>query len=387
VTVEALAKSVPAMGYQVVHVVALASPHAAASPIKVDGTTIENEFLRMKVDPKTGCVTSLLDKAGNHEAVAAGGCGNLIQAFKDVPRTQDAWEIRFDEDEWDLNQPKSVTVVERGPERAVVRIEHAFRNSTVQQDLTVYAGVPRVDVKTRIDWHEAHVLLKAAFPVNVTTDKATFEIPYGTIQRPTTRNTPEEQGMFEVPALRWGDLSNASQGFSLLNASKYGYDAKGNVIRLSLLRSPQMPAPDNRIADQGLHEFTYSLFAHSGGWQAANTMRQGYELNFPLIASIAETHAGPWPSSRSLSRIDASNAILTVTKKAEDNDNLIFRFYEFEGKRSDVRLQLPQKAASAVETDLMEKRGTPLTLSSDGREVMVPTGPYEIKTVEVTFAK
>jgi alpha-mannosidase len=223
--------------------------------------------------------------------------------------------------------------------------------------------------------------------VNVQSDKATFEIPYGAIERPTTRNTPEEQGMFEVPALRWGDLSNATQGFSLLNASKYGYDAKGNVIRLSLLRSPQMPAPDNHIADQGLHEFTYSLYAHAGGWKAGNTMRQGYELNYPLIPVVAQPHSGSWQARQSFGGIDAGNVILTVMKKAEDDDGLIFRFYEFEGKQSEVRLRLPRQAASAVETDLMEKRGQAVTVAASGREVVVPTGPYEIKTVEVTFAR
>ena len=192
--------------------------------------------------------------------------------------------------------------------------------------------------------------------------------------------------MFEVPALRWGDLSNATQGFSLLNSSKYGYDAKDNLIRLSLLRSPQMPAPDNHIADQGFHEFTYSLYAHAGDWKTGNTMRQGYELNYPLIAVIAQPHAGPWKATQSFSRIDSANVILTVMKKAEDDNGLIFRFYEFEGKPAEVRLQLPRKAATAFETNLMEKRGQAVTIAPSGRELVIPTGPYEIKTVEVTFA-
>jgi alpha-mannosidase len=246
--------------------------------------------------------------------------------------------------------------------------------------------VPRIDVNTQVDWHEQHILLKAGFPVNVHSDKATFEIPYGSIERPTTRNTPEEQGMFEVPALRWGDLSNAAQGFSLLNSSKYGYDAKDNVIRLSLLRSPQMPAPDNQIADQGFHEFTYSLYPHSGDWKAGNTMRQGYELNYPLIPVISQPHAGPWKATQGFARVDPGNVILTVVKKAEDDDGLIFRFYEFEGKPAEVRLELPRKAAAAFETNLMEKRGQPVTIAPSGRELVIPTGPYEIKTVEVTFA-
>ena len=394
VTLDMMVKGVPSLGYQVVHVAAVANARTPATSLKVDGLNLENEFFRVKLDAHTGCVTSLVNKSDSREALAPGGCGNLLQAFKDVPRTQDAWEIRFDEDVWELKQPQSVTVIEQGPERAVVRIQHTFHapnrkegpDSTIRQDLTVYAGVPRIDVNTQVDWHEQHVLLKAGFPVNVHSDKATFEIPYGTIERPTTRNTVEEEGMFEVPALRWGDLSNATQGFSLLNASKYGYDAKDNVLRLSLLRSPQMPAPDNHIADQGFHEFTYSLYAHAGGWQAGNTMRQGYELNYPLIAVSTQSHAGSWPARQSFGRVDPANVVMTVVKKAEDDDGLIFRFYEFEGKAGEVRLQLPRKAASAVETDLMEKHGRALTLAASGRELVIPAGPYEIKTVEVTFS-
>jgi alpha-mannosidase len=147
-----------------------------------------------------------------------------------------------------------------------------------------------------------------------------------------------------------------------------------------------MPAPDNRIADQGFHEFTYSLYAHSGDWKTGNTMRQGYELNYPLIPVISQPHAGLWKATQSFSRIDSGNVILTVVKKAEDDNGLIFRFYEFEGKPVEVRLQLPRKAASAVETNLMEKRGRAITIAPSGRELVVPTGPYEIKTVEVTFA-
>jgi alpha-mannosidase len=153
-----------------------------------------------------------------------------------------------------------------------------------------------------------------------------------------------------------------------------------------LLRSPQMPAPDNQIADQGFHEFTYSLFAHAGNWKTGKTMRQGYELNYPLLAAVTQPHGGTWPAKLSFSRIEAGNVVLTALKKAEDNNGLVFRFYEFEGKAGEVRLQLPRKAATAVETDLMEKQGKPVTISPSGRELLIPTGAFEIKTVEVTFA-
>lgn len=382
VKLEVLARSVPAMGYEVIHVVPVAKATTTASALKVSGTTLENEYLRVKIDPQTGCITSLINKTNNKETIAAGGCGNLLQTFVDKPPRQDAWEIKFDEQSWDLKQPQDVKLVESGPVRAVVRIRHKFQNSTFVQDVILTAGVPRVDVEMRVDWNEKHILLKVGVPVNVKTDKATFEIPYGTIERPTTRNTPAEKAKFEVPALRWGDLSDATHGLSLLNASKYGYDARDNVIRLSLLRSPVSPDPH---ADEGHHEFNYALYPHAGDWDSGNTMRQGYELNFPLIPVNAPAHAGPLPAKHSFARIEPGNVVLTAVKKAEDDDALIFRFYEFAGKQTQVRLHLSDDAVAASETNLMEKTSRDLGLQPGSRELVIPTGPYEIKTVRVSF--
>ena len=126
------------------------------------------------------------------------------------------------------------------------------------QDITLYAGADQVDVVNEIDWHETHVLLKAAFPLAATSGKATYEIPYGSIQRPTTRNNSWEKAQFEVPAQRWADLGDGQHGFSLINESKFGYDDDGDQLRLTLLRSPTWPDPD---ADRGHHHFSYAALS------------------------------------------------------------------------------------------------------------------------------
>jgi alpha-mannosidase len=387
VSLEVMAKAVPPVGYETIHIATAPAARAETSPLKTTGMTVENELIRMKLDPKTGCVTSLVTKADNKESIAPNGCGGLLQTFVDRPAQQDAWEIKFDEKSWDLKQPESVKVVEQGPERTVIHIADKFQSSTFGRDVIVRAGSPRVEVNLHADWHENHILLKVGVPSAAQSDKATFEIPYGTIQRPTTRRDSIEQAMFEVPALRWGDISNQQQGISLLNASKYGYDAKDNVIRISLLRSPNMPAPDNHVADQGTHDMTYALYPHSGDWRAGQTMRQGYELNYPLIALATEPHAGSLPSKHAFAKIEPGNVILTVMKKAEDDGALIYRFYEFEGKDAHVKLELPEKAASATEANLMEKREGAIQLAADGRSLSLDAKPYEIRTVAVKFGQ
>jgi alpha-mannosidase len=354
---------------------------------------MENGSVRMTVDPQTGCITGLLDLRTRTEALApaetdTGGpksyaCGNLLQAFYDKPQKWDAWNIDadFEKQHWDLDKADEVKLVEGGPLRAIIRVKKHFQNSTFVQDITMYAGVPRVDVKMQADWHEKHILLKVAFPVSVHSDKATFEIPYGAIERPTTRNTPAEQAKFEVPAQRWADLSDTKHGFSLLNDSKYGYDVRGNVLRLSLLRSPEWPDPH---ADEGHHEFTYSLYPHAGTWRDAQTVRRGYELNYKLLAIRSQKHDGTLPAEYSFVKIESDNVVLTAVKKSEDDDSLVLRFYEWAGREEDVKLQLPAGARSASETDLMERSIADLAVHDD--VVTVHTKPYEIKTIKVRFA-
>ena len=389
-----LKASVPSLGYRTYYV--RGTPKTSAAPLEIKATadTLENDVVRLKVDQQTGCMTSLFDKRSKRESLApsetdTGGpkqsvCGNLLQTFRDKPKQWDAWNIDadFEKEHWDLDHPDEVKLVENGPLRAVLRVKNHFQNSTFVRDIAVTAGSPRVDVHMTADWHEKHILLKVAVPSSAHNERATFEIPYGSIERPTTRNTPAEKGKFEVPALQWADLSDATHGVSLLNDCKYGYDAKGNVLRLSLLRSSEWPDPH---ADEGRHEFTYSFYPHGGGWQEGLTVRQGYELNYPLLTRQIEKHDGDFMDEFSFLGLQQENVVLTALKKGERSDDLIARFYEWAGKESDVRLQFSADVDSSTETDLMENAGA--TVGVHGKIVTVHTKPYEIKTVRVHFSK
>ncbi|HLK05659.1 MAG TPA: alpha-mannosidase [Candidatus Acidoferrum sp.] len=382
--------NVPSLGYTTYFVRAAARAVPTSAHVKSTATTLENEYVRLTIDPATGCMTSLFDKKAGTESLATpdtdtGGpktmiCGNLLQAFQDKPKAWDAWNIDadFEKVHWDITTADEVKVIESGPLRAILRVKQHFQNSTFVRDIIVTAGSPRVDVKTSVEWNEKHILLKVGFALSARSEKATFEIPYGSIERPTTRNTPAEKGKFEVPALQWGDISDAKHGLSLLNDCKYGYDAKGNVLRLSLLRSPEWPDPH---ADEGHHEFTYSIYAHPGSWRDALTVRRAYDLNYPLIYVQAEKHAGSLPAIQSFLNVAQENVVVTAFKKAEDGDSLVVRFYEWAGKNDEVRLHFSALAQSATETNLIEKEGDALTIR--GNEIIVPTKPFEIRTVQV----
>ncbi|NYF92252.1 glycoside hydrolase family 38 C-terminal domain-containing protein [Tunturiibacter empetritectus] len=375
------ARSVPSMGYEILHVIP--GRKRFASDLKASGTTMENAALRVVIDPKTGCITSLFDKKSNFESLAKGACGNQLQTFTDTPKDFDAWNI--DRGTLDRMTPienvDSVKLIESDAVRAIVRVTRTWQSSKFLQDITLYANANTISVDNDIDWHETHILLKAAFPLAVTAPMATYEIPYGTIERPTTRNNSWEQAKFEVPAMRWADLGDTQHGFSLINESKYGYDGVNNLLRLSLLRSPTWPDPE---ADRGHHHFGYQLYPHAGTWQQALTERQGYEYNYKLWAVQVEAHTGTQLAEHSYLSVEPENVVLTAVKKAEDANGLIFRVVEWAGKQSNVTFTLPSGATTVTCTNLMEKPlGEPLPIKAN--EVTLPIRPYEILTIRADY--
>jgi len=376
-------RNAPSLGYEVLHVVAGGTP--APTDLHAEGLTLENSLLRVTLDGQSGCIKSLYDKQSKFESIAAGGCGNQLQTFQDTPKDYDAWNIDagFDRQVTALDKADSVELVEKGPLRATIRIARTWQNSKFVQDISLYAGLGRVDIANNIDWHETHVLLKAAFPLAASSPQATYEIPFGSIERPTTRNNSWEAAKFEVPALRWADVGDGLHGFSLINESKYGYDAKDNVLRLSLLRSPTWPDPE---ADRGHHQFAYSLYPHAGDWKQALTVRRGYEFNYQLRAQQVDAHDGALPAKHSFVGVFGDNVVLTAVKKAEDGDALLLRIYEWAGKTANIRIQVPEGATSAALTNLMEKPDGGILAVAD-HQIAVPVHPFEIVSVLVNFAR
>ena len=389
-----LAAGVPALGYTLLYASSKSDADKSHVPRFEVGNEqnsfiLENTHIRLRVDKSTGCLT-LLQGGGKPNATMAeyfapNSCGNQLQAFADNPKNYDAWNVdpgTLDKAPTIIDKVDSVKVIADGPLRRTVRIERTWKSSHFTQDISLDAGADTVIVDNTIDWHESHVLLKAAFPLAASSGKATFEIPYGSIQRPTTRDNSFSKAQFEVPALRWADLGDGKQGVSILNDSKYGYDALGNTLRLTLLRSPTWPDPD---ADRGVQHFRYAIYPHAGPWQKAETVHRAYELNQPLVATQTFAHTGSLPPTHSFVSIDgAPSVILTAVKKAEDADALIFRMYESAGESARVTLHIPPGGISATETNLMEKpEGGALPLSAD--TVTLQIKPYEIRTLEVMY--
>jgi alpha-mannosidase len=377
-----IAEDIPSIGYATYYL--RKTRTARAKPdMKIGKDFLENEYLRVVLDAKTGNIASIFDKVNKKEILEQGKGGNVLEIFEDIPSEFDAWNIGYTGKEWKIEDVKSLSIKTQNPYRVSLRVERAFGDSTFTQDLTLLKGVPRLDIENTIDWKESHRLLKAAFNLAVKNDFATYEIPYGTIERAAVPKNSLDKAKYEVCGHTWIDLTDQSgtYGVSLLNDSKYGFDIKDSKMRITLLRAPKYPDPE---ADRGAHKFAYSIYPHKGDWREGQTFHKGYELNYPLRAMIGGSSGSTGrPESLSLVAASSPDIMITAVKKAEDSDHIVVRFFELHGKMVDAKLVFSKEPLRAAEADLIER---PLRdVGFKGKTVLVPTRPHEIKTLLIRF--
>jgi alpha-mannosidase len=351
-------QNIPSFGFQHIKVSTNSSAVIASEPWKSSTHGIETPYFRVRLDGK-GFLSSLYAKHLRRELLEKGKRGNSFLTFRDAPKLWEAWNIdpEFEKHKTELWKIKQIKVTEHGPLRATIRIEMKTDNgSTLSQNVHFYHQSPRIDFQTHVRWQEMQSLMKVAFPLNMKTGNVTYEIQFGAIQRSSKQRTDEEKAKFEVPAQQWADISDAKYGVSLLNDCKYGYDAKGNILRLTLLRSPHYPhpidpsRPDTCLIDQGDHTFCYALFPHSGDWTKGQTVHQARELNNPplVFPNILVDEIPPFIES------SKPNIIVDSIKKAEESDAVIIRLHEAHGIPTDTLLSFGHDAASIIDCNLLE---------------------------------
>lgn len=385
-----------ALGMVVVDAAQSAAP--PTGPVRVDGRRLSNGLIDVEID-ELGRIGGLrCAQTGREACGAAPGGGrtaiNQLVLYTDVPGHYDAWEIaRHDVDPGSpvLDPPVRCEVVERHPLRAVIEVERPLgRASRIVQRYVLEAGSPRVNIHSRVDWHESRTLLRATFPVDVRARRAAYETQFGYIERTTHANTAWDQAMFEVPAQRWIDLSEPGLGVGLLNDCKYGHSCRGNVMGLSLLRSPVFPDPR---ADRGAHEFTYSVMPHGGDWRAAGVAREAEALNVPLLvrpltAGPARGVHGRWAPFE-LATSGGAAVEVTAAKHAEDGDGRrVLRLCETAGGGGTVRIAWRRPVARAAPIDLLER---PLAAEgfahdADAGVTTLQVRPFQVWSLSIQFA-
>jgi alpha-mannosidase len=358
------------------------------SALVASPTLLENRYLRVELNDQ-GDIGRIFDKRCAREVIVEGKVANQFQLFEDRPRTPDAWDIDifYDDKVWFADPAASITVKENGPLRASVEIQRAIFGSQITQTISLYRNSPLIVFDTKVDWVERNVLLKVAFPIEVLSPHATYEIQWGNVERATHINTSWDWAKFETCAHKWVDLSEGGYGVSLINDCKYGHDIHKNVIRLTLLRGTSDPDPK---ADLGFHNFSYALLPHQGSWDET-TLAYAYAFNDPAFVAPCEKTADSSPSSgsrwagNSLIQTSSPNIIIETIKVAEDGQGIIIRLYESMRVRDLIRVQTMTPIVAAWRTDLLENNLE--TMQFTGNTIDLPVDPFEIITLRIILEK
>ena len=308
---------------------------------------IENENLKLEINPETGYISSLFDKTNNRKVFKEPAA---VPVIIDVEHA-DTWGhglFSFRDEVGRFNNAK-IKIIESGPVRSVISVESYFETSILKQNFILYEGSNQIEVEVKLDWREKFKLLKLSFPLNITGEiKIACDVPFGHVDRPA--DGLEESGQM------WLDVSADGYGTALLNDGKYSFNVLENDMRMTIVNSSMyadhygqhLRDDQNEYLDQGIQYFKYTLLPHNGGWQDAGVVKEAIALNTEPIYITETYHKGPLPGTYKGIDVSAENIIITAIKPASDGNGTILRAYESAGKDTDCIIKLPFLDATVI---------------------------------------
>jgi len=337
--------------------------------------SLDNKFVKVKIDSQ-GRLISFYDKKQKRELISAKMEANQFILAEDLPRNWDAWDIEryYRKAEKEVKSEVSMEIISSGPLESRIRVCRKLgERSQLEQDIILQNNSYRLDFETRINWLEKHRLLKVAFPFDIHTNKALYEIQGGYIERPNHDNTSWDRAKFEVSARRWAVIKEPDFGAALLNDCKYGYEALESELRLTLLTSSTGPDPE---ADQGQHIFTYSLLAFGGILENSEILSEAQKLNSPCLITKED-----FQDLQSVLEVEDDGIELIAFKKAESRDSIIIRLCEKWGRKTESIIKLSFMPEEIYEVNMLENNHE--FLCRKEKEINLKFSAFEIKNLEI----
>ena len=347
----------PALGYQLFRLRPGTAPSLSPPPagtLQVTEQLLENDFVRIDVDPAVGWISCWLDKVADVDLMAGVDPRNHTQAVADH---SDTWGHRIVSYSG-AGEPMTlqhIEVAETGPLRAKLRIVRHWRSSELVEELSLTRDARELQIDVTLDWREPAHLLKLRFPTGLDAPQATCDAPFGVVGRAVDGA--------EQPIQSWVDLSGRIDGqpagLTLITNGKHGIDVSPGPepsVGLTVVRSPVFawhdprrldPAGHYRYQDQGQQRFSYVLVGHGEEWTTAQPTRRAALLGAPVRAMQESFHPGWRPPRASFVSDGGGAVVITTVKGSEDptdtpaGADLIVRAVETSGTPAHARLQLP----------------------------------------------
>jgi alpha-mannosidase len=410
-----MADDVPSLGYKTFYI-RRAGDHespavrasAADASTPVEGC--ENRFYRITLVP--GGIKSLLDKEQNREMLGAGKFlgGEVFTMYS--PGTgagefgaveQPVMDSTFDRVA--IHKP-TWKLVEKGDVRSVYQLEQPLADTTVRQRLVVWNQIKRLDCDVDLQDFNGHLCreFRMALPLASAKPKITYEVPFDAVQLGkdeipmTGGNAYGGLNYYQLcrdihprEVQDFVDASDEQSGLTM-SSSVSVFDwidpttnaPTGAILQPILLASRRScNGEGNWYVQAGDHHYSFAITSHEGGWR--NGWRDGIAANHPLIPVInlkARTDAS-LPESKSFFSLSESNVVISTIKKCEDDNSVVVRLYDIEGRDTQPSLASFLPVSEAKHVNIIEEPDA--NMDPNGHEVRVPVGRHAIETVKLSL--
>ncbi|MDD5688389.1 MAG: glycoside hydrolase family 38 C-terminal domain-containing protein [Elusimicrobia bacterium] len=372
------AERVPSLGYKTYFISSEPKSNNIIDEPKIEKKFENSEYL-LVMDLTTGCIRQLYDKKQKKELIKG---GNLFKLYTELHQGMTAWYIGKTDTIKSIYTTKVKKTI-KGSVCDIIETETKIEDSKINQQIIFFKNINKIEFRTHILWNERGTpkrgvpMLKVSFPISIMSEVSSYDIPFGTIDRPNNGQ--------EAPALKWVDYSDNKIGVSLLNDCKYGHNIQGNNIELTLIRSPYEP---DLNPDCGEHTFCYALYPHRGDWKKAVVNKKGYEHNIPLIAVVvndvnASKDNKVLPLEKAFMTNTADNIIVTCLKVAEDAKGLIMHAYESECKATKNSFKFNIDVKAVTETNLIEDKISSVKVTKNNLDCKF--SKWEIKSYRIYY--
>jgi alpha-mannosidase len=309
------------------------------------------------------------------------------------------------------------TIFLHGPVRSTAVREAQFKHFQLREHFHFYPRLDRVDIDVEIlNWDGTKEReLRVAFPLNLDGVRLSYEVPFGKVEigkdeldfslLPPNPDCQFMRGIYggdqPLPyreAINWIDASaDRYQQWGCLAASDCTvhrfHDETSDpvaypVLQHALLSTRKSHAwnPTYWFTQEGSYRFRMALYPHPGGWRVR--YRDGIAFNYPLLAFVGAEGSGissaTLPGTSEFLRLEPTNLILTAMKKAEDDDGIVLRFYEAEGRQVRAKIRLFQPLKHVWKTNLIEEEPEALPVAADG-SLTFDVKAWEIVTLKVAL--
>ena len=304
---------------------------------------LQNEFLRLEFSGDAPGISRLLHRPSGIDLLS--GPSALPVRIDDETDTWGHGTDRFDRRSAEQPSLTASEVVASGDLSATLRVVAECRSMRVTQWFTLHRGIPRVDVRCRVENREPG-MVKLSFATAIEGGRGVAAALYDTATWPADGR--------ERPAGVWkgvrGSIADHDVMLGIADTLVHGFSVDGPELSLSILRSvpfathephPFSRAEDRRLIDIGTVEFDYRIRPVIDADPGSLLEQDGLELNRRPVAIIESPHDGgenPLPST--LTGIHISNPSVQLTAlRREEEGTVTLRLYETSGTPASARIE------------------------------------------------